>query len=74
MNDAQILETAELFLKKSNIAYLSPGEIGEREGRKVEVIFMNPFTIDPEVATVDPPDIRVWVDIYNGTVDLIPQM
>lgn len=73
MNKADILARAESFLNKKKIAYAKPGEFGEKENRRIEVIFMLPEANNPDII-VDPPDVRVWVDIYSGEVELIQQM
>jgi hypothetical protein len=73
MNNEKVLALAELYLNKKNIRYIKPGECGMHDGHRVEVIFMIPETLDPN-AVVDPPDIRVWVNIYSGEVELINQM
>jgi hypothetical protein len=74
MTEAQCLEAAEQYLRSRNIGYLSPGKIGRKEAGRWEVIFPVPETIDPNVAVVDPPDVRVWVDSAADRVELIHQM
>lgn len=73
MNDFQLMICAEKFLKSKSIAFVKPGEIGQRAPERIEVIFSIPEALDPNVV-VDPPDVRVWVDINSGKVELIPQM
>lgn len=73
MNRAEVLARAESFLNKKKINYVKPGEFGEQGNRRIEVIFMRPEANNPDVV-IDPPDVRVWVDIYNGEVELIEQM
>jgi len=72
MNKSEIIARAESYLNKHKIAYVKPGAIGEEKTRQVEVIFLVPEALDPNV--VDPPDVRLWVDVYSGEVELIPQM
>lgn len=74
MNDAQIIMRAADYLREKNIKFLQPGVIGNRNNGRVEVIFMDPLSTDPTVMTIDPPDIRVWVYIETGLVELIQQM
>ena len=73
MNKSEIIARAESYLNKHKIAYVKPGAIGEEKVRQVEVIFLVPEALDPNVV-VDPPDVRLWVDVYSGEVRLIPQM
>jgi|688.fasta_scaffold382344_3 hypothetical protein len=74
MNEEKIIFLAERFLSGRNIGFVKPGTIGQIKGKKVEVIFLVPEALDPNVAIVDPPDVRVWVDEKTGIVELIPQM
>ena len=46
----------------------------DKSGQKVEVIFPVAETLDPNVAVIDPPDVRVWVDQLSGEVELADQM
>lgn len=73
MNDMRILNKAEQYLEKMNIEVVSPGEIGERTETQVEVIFIVPLALRPDVV-IDPPDVRVWVNKFTGEVTLIYQM
>lgn len=68
-----IFELAESFLLAKKIEYVKPGYIGERDGHRIEVIFLIPDALDPNIV-VDPPDVRLWVNTHNGDVDLIQQM
>lgn len=74
MTDAQCLAIAEQHLSSKAIGYLRPGQVGCREQTRIEVIFAVPDTEDPAVAVVDPPDVRVWVNVIDGTAALIDQM
>lgn len=73
MNNIEILKRAESFLDRKKIEYVRPGMIGIQENHRVEVIFLVPDALNPNVV-VDPPDVRLWVNIYSGDVELIPQM
>ena len=68
------LKQAERFLNSQDIDFIYPGIIGRSDDGKIEVIFLVPETIDPQVAVTDPPDIRVWVNKMTGDVELIQQM
>ncbi|MNM61246.1 hypothetical protein D3C81_725430 [compost metagenome] len=74
MTDAQCLKLAEQYLQRRNIGYLPFGLIGRREQDQWEVIFPVPESIDPTVAVIDPPDVRVWVNISQELVEFIHQM
>lgn len=73
MNTDKLITLAEEFLNSQHLKFARPGEIGEVEDDRVEVIFMKPEALDPNVV-IDPPDIRVWVSKKTGDVKLIDQM
>lgn len=74
MTEAQCLELAEKYLLSNNIGYLPSGRVGRKERDRWEVIFPVPESIDPSVAVIDPPDVRVWVTAAEGHAELIHQM
>lgn len=73
MTEAQCLELAERYLTSRNIGFLRVGRVGTKEQNRWEAIFPVPESIDPNVAVIDPPDVRVWVTV-EGHVELIHQM
>lgn len=73
MNKDEILKLAEKYMKNRGVNVVLPGEIGEKNGDKIEVIFLDPITLEPDVV-VCPPDNRVWVDIKTKEVSWIEQM
>lgn len=73
MNKDEILKLAEQYMKNRRVDIVLPGEIGKKNGDKVEVIFLNPITLEPDVI-VCPPDIRVWVNIKTKEVTWMDQM
>lgn len=73
MNDMLLISQVERFLESKGIKYVGPGMIGRRDNGMVEVIFTIPEALDPNVV-VDPPDVRVWVNIDSGKIKIIPQM
>ena len=73
MNNAELIARAESFLNKNKISYVKPGTVGEKNNTEVEVIFLVPEALDPNVV-IDPPDVRVKVNVYTGEVTLIIQM
>lgn len=73
MNDIQLIGYAEKFLNSKNIAFFKPGEIARRNSERVEIVFLIPETLDPDVV-IDPSDVRILVDIKTGYAELIPQM
>lgn len=74
MNKISILNIAKKYLISRKIDFLEPGELGCLDGDKQEVVFLDPQTLDPNVAVVEPEDIRVWVNIKTGEVTWIEQM
>lgn len=74
MNETQCLQSAEKYLLSHGIEHLPPGMVGRREESCWEITFLIPETVNPEIATVDPPDVRVWVSIPDHLVELICQM
>lgn len=74
MNEAIMINIAKQYLKSKNIDFLEPGELGRLEGYKQEVVFLDPLVLDPNVAVVEPGDIRVWVNINTKQATLIEQM
>lgn len=74
MSDTNFIARAAEFLSQQDIGFVKLGKIGRKEGPKVEVIFPVPETLDPNIAIVDPSDVRVWVNSDNDEVELIHQM
>ena len=74
MSEVDFLKKAEEFLEDHDIGFVRPGQLGRRQDHKVEVIFKVPETLDPNVAIVDPSDVRVWVSTESDSVELIHQM
>jgi hypothetical protein len=73
MTREQIIALAEIYLNNEKIRYVKPGQLGESEGDKVEVIFLKPEAFDPDVV-IDPPDVRMWVNTKTEEVTWIFQM
>lgn len=73
MTDDEIMTIATAYMRTSKIPFVEPGEFGEKEGVKQEVIFMNPLALEPGTV-MDPPDIRVWVNTQTKEVTQILQM
>lgn len=74
MTETECLEIAEQYLAAHGIQYLPPGRVGSKNGDRWEAIFLLPETADPAVATVDPPDVRIWVTVAHRRAELIHQM
>lgn len=70
MNNEEVVMLAENFLNNRNVDYVQPGQIGRVESNRVEVIFLNPIALEPGVV-IDPPDIRLWVNLNTKEVELI---
>ena len=73
MTKDEILQLAKNYMDNRKVDIVLPGQIGERNGDKVEVVFLNPFTLDPD-SIVCPPDNRVWVNVKTKEVTWIEQM
>jgi hypothetical protein len=74
MTDVQCAAIAEQYLSSRAIGYLAPGQVRRREPTRIEIVFSVPGMDDPAVAVVDPPDVRVWVNVMDGSAALIDQM
>jgi hypothetical protein len=74
MTDAECAAIAEQYLSSRSIGYLRPAQVRRREPTRIEIVFSVLDTEDPAVAVVDPPDIRVWVHLMDGSAALIDQM
>jgi len=73
MNEIEIIQTAETFLANRAVKFVKPGSILERTANMVEVSFMVPEALDPNMV-VDPPDVRVLVHLGDGNCELVSQM
>ena len=73
MNKKEILQLAQTYMNNRKVNIVLPGKIGKNRGNQVEVIFLNPIALEPDVI-VCPPDNRVWVNIENKEVTWIEQM
>jgi len=73
MNKNEIMQLAQTYMNNRKVDIVLPGKIGKNRGNQVEVIFLNPFALDPD-SIVCPPDNRVWVNIETKEVTWIEQM
>lgn len=73
MIETEIFAHAEAYLIKRKISFVKPGNIGRKKNDRIEIIFLIPESLDPNIV-VDPPDVCVWVNIHTGRVTLIDQM
>ena len=73
MNKNEILQLAQIYMNNRKVDIVLPGNIGKNRGNQVEVIFLNPIALEPDVI-VCPPDNRVWVNIETKEVTWIEQM
>lgn len=74
MNKAAIVNIAKQYLMSKNIDFVEPGELGRLDGYKQEVVFLDPLALDPNVAVVEPGDVRVWVNTQTKQATLVDQM
>jgi len=73
MTEDEAIKLAVVYLQDKAVEFVLPGTIGEVTDGKLEVIFLVPDALDPDVV-IDPPDVRVWVDSVTHEVSLIEQM
>lgn len=73
MNEDEILQLAKNYMNNRKVEIVLPGKIGKRHRDKIEVIFLNPIALEPDVI-VCPEDNRVWVDVKTKEVTWIEQM
>jgi hypothetical protein len=74
MTDKECIALAEQYLSSNDIGYLVPGKVVRTGEHTVQVVFPVPGTEDPAIAVVDPPDVRVHLNIRDRTADLVYQM
>lgn len=74
MKEKTIINIAKKFLDSKAIEYAEPGKLGRMDGNLHEVIFLDPFMLDPKGGIVDPEDVRVIVNIKTGKASLVIQM
>jgi hypothetical protein len=74
MSSEELIARATTFLIKRGIGFVDNAKIGREDGGRIEVIFPVPETLDPDIAFVDPVDVRVWVSLSTDEVELIHQM
>jgi hypothetical protein len=74
MSNEELIARAADFLTQHEIGFVNAAKIGREEEGRIEVIFPVPETLDPDVAFVDPEDVRVWVELGDDKVELIHQM
>lgn len=73
MNTKEVIDLAKKYLEDNKIPFVQPGTIGMTESERVEVIFLMPEALNPNMV-VDPPDNRVWVNTKTKEVTWIYQM
>jgi len=74
MNKKIIIEKAEQFLSDREISFVRPGKINPKSEENIEVVFLVPEAVDEAVAVVDPPDVRVNINLKSGETYLVEQM
>lgn len=73
MNDTEIIDKAESFLRKRCIPFISSPRLKKIDNDVVEVIFIVPEALNPNVV-IDPDDVRVRINIITGSTKLVEQM
>lgn len=73
MTEQEIINIATEYLIKDRVVFVEPGKLGEFEGDSVEVIFLKPEALNPNII-IDPPDVRVLVNTKTREVSWVHQM
>lgn len=68
------IELAESLLSSMKLGFVKPGKVVDLGNGIIEVVFLKPEAIDPNVAVVDPPDERVLINLGTNEVSLVVQM
>jgi hypothetical protein len=71
---AQLFEIAEKFLIDGEIAFTQPGKVVLKKEDEAIVQFFVPEYFDKSVAVVDPPDVRVHINLKSRIATLVPQL
>lgn len=74
MDYSSQIELVENFLSEKKLGFVKPGEVIDLKNGMIEVVFLKPEGLDPNVAVVDPPDERVLINIQTNEVSLVIQM
>jgi len=73
MENSKAITIAASFLLENRIPFVEPGKVVQRPDGLIEVIFLIPEALDPNVV-IDPPDVWVLVDPLSGAASLVPIM
>jgi hypothetical protein len=73
MESKKVVDAAVDFLRSKGIQFSGDGVVSTVGDGFVEVVFEVPQALDPDVV-VDPPDVRVCIDLQTMLVRLIDQM
>jgi hypothetical protein len=66
-------QLAASYLQRKRIGFSKPARAEKIDSTTIEVVFVAPGALDPNMV-VDPPDVRVRVNIDTQEMELVPQM
>jgi hypothetical protein len=69
----KVIQMAANFLFERSIRFIEPIDVTTNDGEAFEVVFTVAQALDSDVV-VDPPDIRVRVNVHTQRVELVFQM
>lgn len=73
MKEKAAIAYAAEYLTSQGISFCEPVSVVAIASDSVEVVFTVPEALSPEVAVIDPPDVRVLVH-SSGSTKLVEQM
>ncbi|EHG6663817.1 hypothetical protein J3893_001524 [Salmonella enterica subsp. enterica serovar Nigeria] len=73
MNDIELINKAECFLRERCISFIAPPKLKRIDENIIEVIFKVPEALNPNMV-IDPDDVRVRINIITGSTKLVEQM
>ena len=74
MSNQWVIDLAENYLIQKGIDFVRPGKTSPLENGYCEVTFFVPEYFDDAVAVIDPPDVRILINIESREVKFVPQM
>lgn len=73
MDSKKEIQAAINFLVEKHVEFSEPIHAISIDARTVEVVFTAPGALDPNLV-VDPPEVRVRVDVETQLAELVPDM
>ena len=73
MDNSSAIQIAAAYLTGKRIGFCDPVHTVKIDSNTLEVVFTAPGALDPNMV-VDPPDVRVRIDMHNQSAELVPDM